>query len=85
MNEIVELLNRQNTILESNNKLITETVAEFKRIMKLQAAELKVGNARMDVFGSSLISLLENVSDVGEKSGEILKQIQKSQMIKINV
>ncbi len=76
MKEVKDLLKAQNTILMDSQKMMAENVGEFIRLLKLQAAEAKVGNARLDMMESSLQKLLAGINDLGETSKVLLDELR---------
>lgn len=60
MKEIIDLLKEQNRLTTEHNNLVENTMKEFKRILQLQAAEAKVGNARAAMIFDTLEDLVGN-------------------------
>ena len=75
MREVTDLLKEQNKLMSDHNKLIEESLGEFKRIMQLQAAEAKVSNARTAIIDDTLQKMLAGVSDLGVDSKKLLEEL----------
>ena len=69
MKDILDLLKKQNQLVEDHNKLLESSLGEFKRILKLQAAETNVMTARNAIFEELLQKVLDSVSEI-EKNTE---------------
>jgi len=75
LRDVVELLKEQNQLMADHNKLIEDSLGEFKRIMQLQAAEAKVSNARTAIIDDTLQKMLEGVSGLGVDSKKLLDEL----------
>ena len=76
MKEVKILLKKQNEILEENQKMMAENVGEFIRLLKLQAAESRVSNARLDMMEATQQKLLLGITRLGETSKDLLAEFQ---------
>lgn len=74
MEEVKRLLKKQNEILIQNQEMMSEHVSEFIRLLKLQAAEAKVSNARLDMIEASQQKLLIGITGLGETSKILLEE-----------
>ena len=77
MRDVVELLKKQNQLMEKHNELFEESIGEFKRILQLQAAEAKVSNARTAIIDDTLQKMLESVSGLGVDSKKLLEEMTR--------
>lgn len=77
MRDVVELLKKQNQLMEKHNELFEESVGEFRRILQLQAAEAKVSNARTAIIDDTLQKMLESVSGLGVDSKKLLEEMTR--------
>jgi len=77
MREVTDLLKEQNKLMAAHNKLIEESLGEFKRIMQLQAAEAKVSNARTAIIDDTLQKMLEGVSGLGVDFKKLLEEFKR--------
>ncbi len=77
MRDVVELLKKQNQLMEKHNDLFEESVGEFRRILQLQAAEAKVSNARTAIIDDTLQKMLESVSGLGVDSKKLLEEMTR--------
>ncbi len=77
MKDVIELLTEQNRLLDNHNKLFEASLADNKRLLELQAAELRVNNSRTAIISSTLEKLLIEVSRMGAKSQKLLDDLGK--------
>lgn len=75
MKEIHDLLKEQNKIMAEHTALVEGSIGEFMRILQLQAAEAKVGNARTAIMDDTLQKLLSSVSILGDQSKKLLTEL----------
>lgn len=64
MKEVTDLLKEQNELIAKQNKLFEDNLGEFKRILKLQAAETNVMNARFAITEEVLKKGQETLSEL---------------------
>ncbi len=77
MKEVKDLLKRQNEILQTNQQMVSESIGEFIRLLKLQAAESRVTNSRLDMMQATQERLLTGISQLGETSKTLLEELQE--------
>jgi len=77
MKEVIDLLKEQNELLANHNELFESSLGEFKRLLQLQAAEAKVGNARSAIIDETLQKMLASVSELGGNSRKLLAELMK--------
>ncbi len=75
MKDVLELLKEQNRLLENHNNLFEASLSDNKRLLELQAAELRVNNSRTAIISSTLEKLLIEVSRMGAKSQKLLDEL----------
>lgn len=76
MQEVKKLLARQNEILIQNQKMVSENIAEFIRLLKLQAAEARVSNTRLDMIEATQEKLLLGITQLGNTSKSLLDELK---------
>lgn len=74
MREVTDLLKEQNKLMAVQNELFESGLGEFKRILQLQAAELKVANARTALIDEALQKILTETSVLVENSEKLLNE-----------
>ncbi len=77
MREVKELLKKQNEILKQNQKLVSDSIGEFIRLLKLQSAESRVTNSRLDMMQATQEKLLIGISHLGETSKTLLDELMQ--------
>lgn len=76
MQEVKKLLVRQNEILKENQDMVSESIAEFVRLLKLQAAESRVSNTRLDMIEATQQKLLLGITQLGDTSKSLLSEFK---------
>jgi len=77
MKDVIELLTEQNRLLENHNKLFEASLSDNKRLLELQAAELRVNNSRTAIISSTLEKVLMGVTRMGVTSQKLLEELGK--------
>lgn len=77
MKDVIELLKEQNQLLENHNNLFEASLSDNKRLLELQAAELRVNNSRTAIISSTLEKVLIEVTRMGVKSQKLLEELGK--------
>lgn len=77
MKDVLELLKEQNRLLENHNNLFEASLSDNKRLLELQAAELRVNNSRTAIISSTLEKVLIEVTRMGVKSQKLLEELGK--------
>lgn len=77
MQDVKKLLERQIELMEGNKKLLESGVVEVVRLLKLQAAESKLVNARIDMVEGTMEKLLAGLDELGNTSKDLLKEFSK--------
>lgn len=73
----MELLKEQNQLTLDHNELFIENIGEFKRLLQLQAAELKLGNARTAIMDETMQKILTEVSSLQKQLEELIKEFKR--------
>lgn len=77
MEDVKKLLKRQIELMEGNKQLLETGVWDVLRLLKLQAAESKLVNARIDIVGGTLEKLLVGLDSLGDTSKDLLEEFTK--------
>lgn len=78
MEEVKALLTKQNEILMDNQNMLSKSIEEFMRILKLQASESGVLNSRLAIMEATQEKLLQGIADLGTTSKALLSEWKKN-------
>ncbi len=76
MEDVKKLLKAQLDLMGKNRELLETGVQEVLRLLKLQAAEVKLVNARIDVMDGSLQKLLAGLNELGDTSKALMNEFK---------
>lgn len=77
MEDVKKLLKLQIQIMQKNKGLLELGIQEVLRLLKLQAAEAKLMNARIDVMDGSFQKLIAGLDELGDTSKNLLNELTR--------
>lgn len=77
MDKMIEIFETHTKLCEDNKDLLEKVLKEFTNLMKLQAAQANLGNARRELIDNTLQELLNSIAGVGDDSKKLLTHLKE--------